>query len=365
MVQESLVEYIRRLLQQGYEAETIRTTLLNAGYSSVDVDAAMSVAGAPTKRFINTRILIVAFLVLLVLAGGVLIVLKLMQPPAAVLGFSLSLFSTKVSPGQDLVVNVDVQNPSGRSVSGLIDFVVSGPSGKVASKTESFSLTARTSVPATIALPSDVPLGMYTLQVTLSYKGKSSSQSASFDVVERVVKEEPVEALKERAVEEARALGLTCPGGCDDLNFCTSDACVNGECVHTALVPCCGNGVCESGEDASSCVLDCSPRPVGPDEIRQRAVEMAPTNIIGAMEVCESMAQRVLIDGCLNAASEVSGRKEPCPKIVDSDVRDSCFIAFAYKNDFSVCADISNPYMKNSCLSLAQLSSIQASLPQQ
>ncbi len=360
MVQQSLIEYIQRLLQQGYDAGTIRTTLLNAGYSSYDVDSALRLAGASVHKPVNTRLLVIVFLVLLVLSAGVLVVLKVVQPEPVVLSFSVNLFSTEVSAGQNVVVNIDIKNPSGRKTDGLIDFVVKGSAGRIASITSGFSLAAQTSVPASIPLPASAGPGAYTIEVTVSYGGKTSSQSVSFEVVEKAAEAAlPSEALKEEAVEEARELQKTCPSGCNDLNFCTNDACVEGECVNSPITPCCGNNQCEAGESASTCALDCSERPISTDEIIASAKDMAVSNLPKAIDACNSMAQRALIDGCLSSVAEASGNKEPCAQVVDSDIRDGCYIPFAYKNDFSVCEQITNKYMKNSCLSLAEISKTQ------
>ena len=81
------------------------------------------------------------------------------------------------------------------------------------------------------------------------------------------------------------------------------------------------------------------------------------------MIVCDGLTQRALIDSCLNQVSGASASKLPCSSIVDSDLKDACLIPFAYTNDFSVCAEISNPYMKNSCNSLSELSKY--SVPEQ
>jgi len=359
MVQQSVIEYVRRLLKQGYDVGAIRTALLNAGYSPYDVDKAIQLAGGSERR-VSTKLLVIIFVVLLVLGLGVFFVLKLMQPAPVVLTFSLSLFSTEVSPGQDVIVNVDIQNPSGRETSGLIDFVVNGPGGQVASRTESFSLATRTSVPVSISLPSSAPPGSYVIKATLSYDDKSSSQPAIFEVVERAPDVTfPTSVLEERDEVEARELQQTCPGGCDDLSFCTKDECVQGSCINEPIVPCCGNTKCEPGETEDSCLLDCAERSIGPDEIREQAKEIAVSSVPGAIETCDSLAQRSYIDSCLSDVSGVSNSKEPCALIVDDDVRDSCYITFAYQNDFTVCPLLTNRYMKNSCISLAEITRVQ------
>ncbi len=359
MVQVSLVEYIQNLLRQGYDAETIRSTLLNAGYSPYDVNMALRAAGAPVKKTISTKTLIIAFSVILALALIVLIVLRMSQPEPASLGFNVNLFSTEVGPGQDLIVNAEIQNPSGRKISGLIDYEVAGPAGKIVSKTESFSVERQTSIPTAISLPSAVP-GSYSLVAILSYAGKTSQLSRSFKVVSKAVP--APEVLKERTVEAARAVQLTCPGGCEDFNFCTTDSCVSGVCVSSPVVPCCGNTVCEVGENVNNCQIDCSDRPVTPNEIIEKAKSAAGSDLSRAENICDSIVLRPYVDSCLADISAVSDSKSPCSAIVDSGKRDSCYMPFAYDGDFSVCSELTNPYMVNACTSLASLSGMNSTM---
>jgi hypothetical protein len=57
----------------------------------------------------------------------------------------------------------------------------------------------------------------------------------------------------------------SCAGGvcyhdplfCDDADSCTADSCDNGACVNDPIAGCCGNLVCESGEDCDTCATDC------------------------------------------------------------------------------------------------------------
>ncbi len=361
MVQQSLIEYIQKLLQMGYDAGTIRTTLLNAGYSPYDVDTALRVAGAPGAKRIGTKVLVIAFVALLVLSVAVLLMLKAVQKPPVQLSFSVDLFSTQVEPGKDLVVNAVIANPSGARTSGLIDYEVSGPAGSVVKKTESFTVTTQASIPTSISIPAGTPKGSYSLSIRMSYLNKPPVQFArQFEVVSKVEAAVPGEVLEEKKEEKARELQLTCPGGCDDLNFCTVDKCEQGVCIYTPVVPCCGNRECEPSESPSGCALDCSERPISVGDVRKKAAEAATADIGRAKEICDTLVQRAYIDGCLIDVSEASKSKEPCSVIVDSEQRDACLIPFAYQGDYSVCKDITNKYMKNSCLSLAGISAVSA-----
>lgn len=59
-------------------------------------------------------------------------------------------------------------------------------------------------------------------------------------------------------------VGLGCindPINCDDGNVCTADSCSGGVCFNDPLSPCCGDGVCDGGEDQCSCSTDCGAPP--------------------------------------------------------------------------------------------------------
>ncbi len=60
-----------------------------------------------------------------------------------------------------------------------------------------------------------------------------------------------------------------CPSSCDDGNICTEDTCGKAtgyECKHAPKIPCCGNTVCEPGENVDSCINDCGSCPPSCDD---------------------------------------------------------------------------------------------------
>ncbi len=61
--------------------------------------------------------------------------------------------------------------------------------------------------------------------------------------------------------EPPSGLDPRCPVSCDDQNKCTQDVCnlqTSFECRTIPIVPCCGNGVCETAESSESCSQDCT-----------------------------------------------------------------------------------------------------------
>lgn len=349
MVQESLVEYCRSLLSQGYDVDVIRTTLVNAGYSVSDANSALRSAGAsvPSQFSLSGRLVWYVFGGLALLVVFVLLVLFLTRESSEPLTVSSSLVASRVSAGDEVVVNVDIGNPSNRDVSVSLEVKVSGPQGVIDVKSESLDIVSSRRVPVRVVIPSNSPSGQYGVDVMLSYGPITVSSSALFEVGERV--NVPV-GIVEVPVESAKEVSLACPASCDDLNFCTTDECVNGVCVYTRVVPCCGNGVCEEGEEGS-CGVDCAPSE-SPQSVIDNALSLASSNTQGAVQLCDSLGQSFYVNSCLSDVASASQNIGVCNSISSSDVRDSCLISFAHKGDFSVCSQIQDVYLRTSCESL-------------
>lgn len=349
MVQESLVEYCRQLLAQGYDVEVIRTTLVNAGYSKFDANDALRAAGAGVSSGFNLsgKTLLFVFGGLFVVGLLVWLVLLFTGPEPSPLSVSVSLLSSQVNPGDEVVVNVDVSNPDNREVSASLEVQVSGPSGVVDIKSESLSLDSSRRVPVRLVLPKDSSEGLYSVDVVLSYGPLTVRSSESFEVKSQ--KQAP-SGIVDVPVESAVDVSLACPASCDDLQFCTKDSCVAGVCINEPIFPCCGNGVCEAGEEGS-CVVDCSPQ-ISPQSVIDSALNEASSNVQGAVQKCLSLGQQFYVDSCLNDVASAANDKSVCNQISSSGSRDACLISFAYKADFSVCAEIGDVYLRTSCDSL-------------
>jgi len=353
---QSLIEYIKNLIRQGYDEGTIRNTLLNAGYSPYDIDLAMRAARVP-KRIITTKTLVFIFIAVVVVSIIVLVVIKLSAPKPVELDLSLVPLTTTISPGQAFIVTAKITNPSGSSTKAIVEFSISGPDGLVTEQTATATVREKASLPSTIILPATIRPGFYTLKTVLSWNKKHVEKTVNFEVTEKPITEAPLpaEALEKEAEARAREVQRLCPGGCDDYNACTEDVCIEGTCKHIAITPCCGNGVCESGETKITCSVDCAPREKTPGELVIQAKTLAQTNPAQASAVCNSIGLRDVADECFSEVATITKNKQLCESIVDSSIRDGCYITFAYENDFTVCEKIENRYTKNSCNTLKNM----------
>lgn len=359
MVQEALKKYISQREQQGYSRASIEQALLNAGYPPKDISEAFG-----EGRKIGTKMLLIIFLILLGAALAIIFVLKITQQPPAEITQRTELFSTEAEPGGKLILTTILENPGGRQVSGLIDYIIQGPEGTLLSETDEFSMQERKSIPKEITIPDDALQGAYTLRTTIKYNDKTSEGTVNFKIAEETLKQKPAELEEKEEIQEIIEEQASCPTNCDDYDFCTVDDCVDGKCVSEPIVPCCGNNKCEDGESERNCALDCAERPPNPEQIKQEATEKAATSLSAAISTCQTLNQQAYIDSCLLEVSETTKSKETCELIAGDEIRDACYIPFAYDNDFSVCNKISNSITRNTCHTLNEINEIKKQIPQ-
>ncbi|PIN75901.1 hypothetical protein COV18_01840 [Candidatus Woesearchaeota archaeon CG10_big_fil_rev_8_21_14_0_10_37_12] len=350
MARQSLVSYVQRLVSQGYDLKVIRTTLEKAGYSNVEIQDAFRAAGATHQHAISTRVLVILFVVLGLLVGVIFVVLTFSREPVE-LSATLNVLTQEVSPGKVVSVSVDVFNPSGREITSTVDVALSLSGSMVLSEAKQVSVTDRASVSFSLLVPASANFGNYDISAVVLYGSKQITKRSKVSVVAAAQKPEIV--IDTVAVPREQL--EMCPAGCDDLNFCTTDVCSNGQCSHSPIVPCCGNGACESGESAAICMLDCGGGVSAAGRIDQ-AANLATVDFSRARNTCDSIGQRNLVDRCLITIATKSKRMEVCDEIVTDDTRDSCYLDFAYDNNYVGCGKIMNQFLKNSCFALQQYS---------
>jgi len=195
---------------------------------------------------------------------------------------------------------------------------------------------------------------------------------------------------------EINAPNNVCPSSCDDSKECTRDYCSENTglmCVHQPIRPCCGNGVCESGENKDSCAKDCTTISLSLwDQIEAIKVQ-ASTDPSGARRACSGIdainfrnrcyADVAVIAGtesycedikegsdadslkwkCYSNVAKQVNRNNICDRISDEVARDECYMNFVLAEDYSVCDKITNEYQKQNCNQLKSLKEMMANQP--
>src|SRR3989338_8537477 len=114
MVKKSVIEYIRGLLQKGYDVSTIRNTMLKYGYSNKDIDEAVNEIYNPTIRHEihlgKTTLLAIIFIVLSVTGTISFFYYSPPQAPAKLLDLSLKPVKTSVEAGQSISFIQELSN---------------------------------------------------------------------------------------------------------------------------------------------------------------------------------------------------------------------------------------------------------------
>jgi len=388
MVQSSLVKYIREQIRAGYDIDTIKKYLLKYGYGAGQVNEALQFAYPPTEvkhvvHFSKTTIaLVVAVVFTIALVVGA--VFYFSGGKSQLLDVRISRIDSSVEEDGILYFTVEISNlgKAARYDVPLRYEIYDLRDNLIKFEEETLALETRATSSVDIEL-SGVGAGNYYLKITASYEGGSAKATSSFSIVGKG--EDPGE---EPSVPVKR-----CPSKCDDNNKCTNDYCgeeTNYECRYDKVFPCCGNGICENGEDYKSCLEDCeAPRSEGGDifegksvfeiiEIvegiakrdKKEAIEHCNSieqtvykyrcftaAAIGAEDenVCENIEDDTSRDGCYKDTAEGTKSSSVCDKIVKDSKRDQCYMSFVTKGDYTNCDKLVNKYLKQSCESLKKL----------
>lgn len=367
MVQESLTEYINKLLKSGYDVGTIRTTLLRAGYSPTEINQSLTYLKKPTKQFhVNLKTALIGISILIILIILILAGIKIFTPEQKTIEFRISPTEKQINPGQTLsFVTIFASNIDKRENVQINYETANMQTNEIlTTKQESLSIGKQTSITQQTPIPKSALPGKYALKATMTHKGKKSTKQFNFNIItkeEQAIPEaidEKEDILNATGTEEKEEYSIQCPESCDDFNPCTIDYCDKGICRHTPITPCCGNGICEKGETAFNCKEDCSKTFKTPQELITQAATVAKTDPEAASTLCNQLVNPNDVELCFIEVAYAAGRSIICENIKTKTGEDSCYMNFALDGDYSVCFKIKDSYLSKSCNSLKRSETI-------
>lgn len=401
MAKKSLVDYVKTQIKKGYAVSTIRNVLSKYGYTGKEIDEAISSSYKPTIRheihLSHTTVLVIVFIFISLLGTAAFFYYSSSSAQKAstkLLDLNLEPVSTSVAPGEEIVFLKELSNLGSSKRYDVVikqEIIYPKTNKVVTQKIETRAIETFGSTQTKILIPKDAKEGDYILRVIIDYEDKKAVATLPIKVSASAKKESCLDGIKNQNEEGIDCGGVCrpCPTqalDCNDNNPCTEDDVENRACSHKQIVPCCGNNICEAGEDSSSCQIDCKrfgePSQAGSlDDIK----ELAKTDANKAMQQCNQQEVPDLKDTCISNIGEAQRNKNYCVQLQSARIkdlcysniakiindnsicseisadsrRDSCFMTFVLDNkDYSVCNKLTNTQLMQSCESLRQLNEI-------
>lgn len=345
MVSQSLIEYIKKYSPQ-YSREALTKYLVEQGYSLRDVDQAFSVALQGKKTGLKKTALMLGIIIIVLLVAYVVVDF------IAVKEAEINLFITLESEieAQTLQpITISIISSSDDELSGKIKVSATDPENSfILNRDELVAFAKEKDFVIEVNIGKYAKLGRYAVKAELESGNKKVEKTAYFTVVEKIPeRQKPVQPV---------ILRDKCLIKCDDLDPCTADSCVNGQCVYTRKIPCCGNQKCEEsqGESVLNCPNDCRTEHQRTNfDILQEAVNDAEKNPDRAAKTC---LQVVDADKCILELYQKTKNKDFCKGIIDVAIQGNCYLDNVLRtNDFSSCDLIKEEFSQKNCYSYKQV----------
>ncbi|MBI2656129.1 hypothetical protein HYX03_00130 [Candidatus Woesearchaeota archaeon] len=415
MVKKNLIDYVKSLMQKGYDASTIRDVLSKYRYSSAEIDEAINSSFKPTIRheihLSHTTVLVIVF-IFASLLGIASFFYYSPNSETKLLDLNLEPVTTTAEPGESIIFLKELSNlGSSKRYDVVIKQEIIEPktSKVITQKIETRAIETFGSTQTKILVPKDTKAGDYILRAIIEYDDKKAVATLPVKIVE-FGKSANIEDFRDRGIAKQFPLKETCIDGiknqneegidcggvckaceiqaleCNDNNPCTNDVIENNACINKPIVPCCGNNVCEEQEN---CAADCK-KPELPAAISTESLdeikELAKADPGNALKKCNQIEVPDLKDTCIGNIGEVQRNKNYCSQITNARIKDlcysniaksindnslcdqisidsrkdSCYMTFVLDNkDYSVCDKITNKQLRQSCESLRQLNELQ------
>jgi hypothetical protein len=402
MARKKVIKYIKGLLQKGYSISSIKNTMLRYGYSSRDIDGAVEEIYNPTIRheihLSKTALLAVIIIAAAVLGAAFFAYFSQPKAPEKLLDLNLEPVKTSVEAGSSISFIKEISNLGSLSRYDVFvehQLIDTKTSKIITGKNETIAVETSSSKQTSLLVPEGIAAGDYLLRTVVTYDGRKAVATLPVKITSSK-RESCFDGIKNQDEEKIDCVGICKPCSeviidCDDGNPCTEDVFENGICSNNAVIPCCGNNICETNE---ACAADCAAKqnPPGaspetledikdigrsdPARARQLCGQLDVPDIqdvcisnIGEVqkdkEYCESVLSVKIKDTCHSTISKLSRDKSLCKAISGDGIRDSCYAYFFVppNKDYSVCELITNKDLRGSCNSLKQLDELHSSIP--
>jgi len=359
---QRLQDYIAEQRKRGVSDSHIKVQLLRSGYSPSSVDNAL-VRRKPKR---HPSGLMVMGLIVVIAALAILALDYIDKPPQpTLLDLSIQPLMVELQPGQDILFSrqLSASGPSLFPEAELTHSILDTDQGEILHSTsEMASIRVRNPVKSRMTLPADLTPGFYLLQTLADYEEKRAVASFLFKVYVRGDQPSCFDNELNQGEEN-----VDCGGPCTACDHCSNDRWddeeegldCGGPCI-PCIKPSCFDEVQNQDEAGVDCggicractLADRNFQQLDPKEQLLEARELARTDPEAALEHCQTSAEQAQRDECISQVADEIDDRTICSSIIIPSKKDACFLSFALEGDYTVCSEINNVYLMNSCFAL-------------
>ncbi|MFH1591335.1 MAG: hypothetical protein ABIC95_05415 [archaeon] len=356
---DPLKEYIEQQLKNGYSLGEVRGFLVRYGYQPQLIDYKIQEIVTFSKAKTRSPMLVtIAVLLIIIIGSGGYFLPKffgLFETPRVLLDLNVDPVRLEAEPGEEIIFikSLDSLGTQKRYDVFLEHTAVHIDTGSIVStKAETVAVETKVSTQTRMLLPESAPIGSYLLSTHASYGGEAADASFLFTVV---TKEPGRVTIPDDPVVPPETKRGTCSDGLRNQDETGIDC--GGICAPCAFASC-SDGLRNQDETGIDCGGICPPCVAIDTEVTvekhiAEAIRIAIEDPMLGIDACDQMPISRDADECVSEVAFAVRNNHFCTTIKTAAVHDSCLMRFAIDGDYSVCKQIRNVYMKNSCFELA------------
>lgn len=349
-------------MNAGYDINSIKSGLLKYGYTLKQIDQAVNEIYHPNEvkhviHFAPTTLIMIAVIVIGVIGISATVFFLLQDSgPDYLMDVSLSGIKTSVKPGDVITFNVEFENKGSEDDYDieLRHEIRNSKNYQTLAFEEETRAVSSGSYEKSIIIPEDAEPGDYILRTISTYYTQTASATLQIKILEddAVVPEEPIEPtdppitpeedtepVKPPEIEEPKEVGDPDETGDYD----------SFEALEKV------KEVAQSDPSAAANYCPKMELQATKDLCYGYVGEAA-----GEIRYCDKIQDERTKDNCIKNVASAKNDPSLCEQVGKEDRRDICYMTFVTdeNKDFSVCEKVVNPYLRQSCESLKQLSEI-------
>ena len=403
---QSLVDYVKKEVAQGFSVDQIRVALVKYGYSQIQIDEAINSYNSQlnqkgqihqtttVKKPFNKKILFIAGGIIL-LAVLIISIISFMGGPESFTKqettISFSAITTTIGPGQEIIFNKKATSNVQTKIS-LSYQLLDKKDNIILTEYENLDIKNSITAQTKIQIPSNAKLGDYKLKIISKYNNQENIDFIQIKLFEDSSLPSCFDNLLNQNEEKIDCGGpcdpcRTCPTNCDDQDICTEDFCneqTDFKCRHTILDSCRYSNSNnqnpseqntqnnQQGQQGQS-PYDATQQSTNSQQktqqeqattlktVRSELYNLILTDPVAAGQTCNKITETLEKDTCFKTVAELSNSSNFCNYVERPLTKDTCYMKFVMKNnEFQHCTIINDDYLKDSCETLKKLKEMEA-----